>query len=39
MLISLNVSTDFALTDDEKIDVVARRVLEQHRKAFEKLAK
>lgn len=27
------------LTDDEKIDVVARRILEQHRKAFEELAK
>ncbi len=27
------------LTDDEKIDIVARRILEKHRKAFEELAK
>lgn len=26
------------LTDDERIDIVAKRVLEEHRKAFEKLA-
>ncbi len=29
----------FELTDDEKIDIVARRILEKHRKAFEELAK
>ncbi len=39
MLISLRENPDFELTDDEKIDVVARRVLERHRKAFEELAK
>lgn len=39
MLISLHDSSDFELSDDEKIDVVARRVLERHRKAFEELAK
>ena len=39
MLISLRGNPDFELTDDEKIDVVARRVLERHRKAFEELAK
>lgn len=39
MLISLRENLDFELSDDEKIDVVARRVLERHRKAFEELAK
>lgn len=39
MLISLREHPDLELTDDEKIDVVARRVLERHRKAFEELAK
>ena len=27
------------LSDDEKIDIVAKRILEKHRKAFEELAK
>ena len=39
MLISLRENPDLELTDEEKIDVVARRVLERHRKAFEELAK
>ena len=39
MLISLRENPEFELTDDEKIDIVARRVLERHRKAFEELAK
>lgn len=39
MLISLHENPEFGLTDEEKIDVVARRVLERHRKAFEELAK
>ena len=39
MLISLHDQPDFDLTDDEKIDVIARRVLERHHKAFEELAK
>lgn len=39
MLISLHDNQEFELSDDEKIDVVARRVLERHRKAFEELAK
>ena len=30
---------DSSLTDDEKIDVVAKRVLERYRSAFEELAK
>ena len=29
----------FALTDDEKIDIVAKRVFERFRPAFEELAK
>ena len=39
MLISLHDNPEFELSDDEKIDIVARRVLERHRKAFEELAK
>ena len=39
MLINLENNPLIDLTDDEKIDVVAKRVLEKHRKAFEELAK
>ena len=39
MLISLRENPEFELSDEEKIDVVARRVLERLRKAFEELAK
>ena len=39
MLISLRENPEFELSDEEKIDAVARRVLERHRKAFEELAK
>ena len=39
MLISLRDNPGLELTEDEKIDVVARRVLERHRRAFEDLAK
>lgn len=39
MLINLENNPLIYLTDDEKIDVVAKRVLEKHRKAFEELAK
>ena len=39
MLISLRENPEFELSDEEKVDVVARRVLERHRKAFEELAK
>ena len=38
MGIDLTVDTK-AMTDDEKIDVVARRILEEYRPAFEELAK
>ncbi len=39
MIVSWEDSQALALTDDEKIDVVAKRVLTKHRKAFEELAK
>ena len=39
MLLNLENNPLIDLTDDEKIDVVAKRVLEKHRKAFEELAK
>ena len=39
MLVNLRDNPALDLTDDEKIDVVAKRVLEKHRKAFEELAK
>lgn len=39
MLVSLQDNSPLELTDDEKIEVVARRILERHRKAFEELAK
>ena len=35
----VDIDSYFELTDDEKIDVVAREVLERHRAAFEELAK
>ena len=39
MIVSWEDSQALALTDDEKIDVVAKRILNKHRKAFEELAK
>ena len=39
MIVSWEDSQALALTDDEKIDVVSRRILNKHRKAFEELAK
>ncbi len=39
MLVNLQDNPALELSDDEKIDVVAKRVLEKHRKAFEELAK
>jgi antitoxin Phd len=39
MLIDLAQNPVMDLTDDEKIDVVAKRVLERYRSAFEELAK
>jgi len=37
MLIDLAQNPVMDLTDDEKIDVVAKRVLERYRSAFEEL--
>lgn len=39
MIISLNDNPLLDLTDDEKIDIVARRILKKYRGAFEELAK
>ncbi len=39
MLVNLRDNPALDLSDDEKIDVVARRILEKHRVAFEELAK
>jgi antitoxin Phd len=39
MLVDLTQNPVADLTDDEKIDVVAKRVLEKYRVAFEELAK
>ena len=38
-LIDLDQDNDLELTEDEKIDIVAARVLKKYRKAFEELAK
>ena len=38
-LTNLEVEPDLELTDDEKIDVVAKRVLRRYHEAFEDLAK
>ena len=39
MLIDLESSPMLELTDDEKIDIVAARILKRYRSAFEELAK
>ena len=38
-LIDLEQDNDLELTDDEKIDIVAARILKKYRRAFEELAK
>lgn len=38
-LIDIDNDTTVEMTDDEKIDFIAARVLEQYRHAFEELAK
>ena len=38
-LIDIEQDTDIEMTDDEKIDFVAARILKKYRKAFEELAK
>ena len=39
LLIDMESTPYFEMTDDEKIDVIARRVLNKYRSAFEELAK
>ncbi|MCL2796685.1 MAG: type II toxin-antitoxin system Phd/YefM family antitoxin [Firmicutes bacterium] len=39
MLVDISQNPPFELTDDEKIDVAAKRVLERYRSAFLELAK
>ena len=39
VLIALDSETTFEMTDDEKIDFVAARILKRYRHAFEELAK
>ena len=38
-LVNLEVEPDLELTDDEKIDIVARRIMQRYKPAFLKLAK
>lgn len=38
-LIDIENSNSIEMTDDEKIDFVAKRILKKYRKAFEELAK
>ncbi len=38
-LINLEIEPDLELTDDEKIDVVARRIMKRFKPAFMELAK
>lgn len=38
-LIDLDGSDNIEITDDEKIDIIAARILKKYRKAFEELAK
>ena len=39
LIVNLNENPLIELTDDEKIDVVAKRILNKYRSAFEELAK
>ncbi|WP_169310032.1 hypothetical protein [Parasphaerochaeta coccoides] len=39
LLVDLSQEALLELTDDEKIEIVAKRILEKHRKAFEELAR
>lgn len=38
-IIDLEASTEIVMTNDEKIDFVARRILSEHKVAFEELSK
>ncbi len=39
LLVNLTDNSVLELTDDEKIDIVAKRILDKHRNAFKELAK
>jgi antitoxin Phd len=39
MIVSLDENPVLDLTDDEKIDIVAKRIMEKYKSAFEELAK
>ena len=39
MIISLSENPLIELSDEEKTDIIARRILDKYRKAFEELAK
>jgi antitoxin Phd len=39
MIVSLEENPVLDLTDDEKIDIVAKRIMEKYKSAFEELAK
>ncbi len=39
LLVDIEKEPYFELTDDEKIDIAARRILEKYRTGFEELAK
>ena len=39
LLVDIAENTILDLTDDEKIDIVAKRILKKYHKAFEELAK
>lgn len=39
LVIDLAQETLMDLTDDEKVEITAKRILQKHRKAFEELAK
>lgn len=38
MIVNIEENPIFELTDDEKIDIAAKRILEKYRPAFEELA-
>lgn len=38
-IVNLEVEPDLELTDDEKIDIVAKRILTRYKRAFVELAK
>lgn len=39
LIVNIDENPIFELTDDEKIDVAAKRILDKYRPAFEELAK